>query len=134
MSRNNTVQIFRLLSESFICELNGKLSYELKESSSGFIVKIYDSMQSLHKTALAFIMIYLGAVSYIKYSKGFLELPMDERAELIKGWQGSKFSFKRDFMKFIFFLTLLSYYDNKKIMESLNIDRAAYLKSLSFYR
>lgn len=128
------VQVFRLLSESFIYDLNGKPSYELKESSPGFIVKIYDSMQSLHKTALVLIMIYLVAVSYIKYRKGFFELPIEERAELIKEWQGSIFSFKRDFMKFIFLLTLLSYYDNKEIMKSLNIDRAAYLNSLSFYR
>lgn len=134
MSRNIMVQVFRLLSESFIYDLNGKPSYELKESSPGFIVKIYDSMQSLHKTALVLIMIYLVAVSYIKYRKGFFELPIEERAELIKEWQGSIFSFKRDFMKFIFLLTLLSYYDNKEIMKSLNIDRAAYLNSLSFYR
>lgn len=128
------VQVFRLISESLTYDIDSEPSQEVKESCVNLLTRVWGNMQPLYKNGLILIILYLNAHALLKHKKRFTNLSVPEISGIIKKWQTSKLAFKRDFIRFVFNLTLISYYDNKEVTGKLNIDRVAYLKTLSFYR
>lgn len=128
------VQVFRVISGSLIYGIDSESSQEIKESCANLVARVWSNMQPLYRNGLILVILYLNAHALLRYKKRFTSLSVPEISDIVKKWQTSNLTFKRDFIKFVFNLTLIAYYDSEEVTDKLNIDRATYLKTLSFYR
>lgn len=127
------IQTLRMISECIICNLDSTASQRIKEQCANFLICVCSRMLFVYRVALVLLMFYFNVESFLKHKKNFVRVPLQKRSEIVSEWQKSGVPFKRQFIKYIQSLTLLSYYDSKEVTDSLNIDRTKYLQILSFY-
>jgi hypothetical protein len=123
----------RMMIEVFIVEISGIQNNNLLEKCTHFIVQEYDRMQPLFKVVILLIINCLNFAQLFKYRKSFVNLPIDTRAKILKNWTKSNLTLKQDTIKLLLSFTILSYFDNEKVLEEFGINIKEYFRILCFY-
>lgn len=128
-----TLSVLESLTEAIVHDVDRSAPRSTSDVCRAFVVGFYGSMQPAYRIAFTVLSIWLAFSSLVSFRKIFSKLNVDDRSRMVERWRNSSLPIKKDFIKVIFTLTILSYYDDEAMTNALGIERAAYLRSLSFY-
>lgn len=128
-----TLSVLESLTEALVHELDRSAPRSTRDSCCEFVVGFYEGMQLIYRIAFMVLSAWFALSSLVACRKTFSTLTMEERSRRAEQWRNSSLPIKKDFIKVIFTLAVLSYYDDEAVTDALGIERAAYLSVLSFY-
>lgn len=115
----------RTASEAFVFEFTGEKDKELIGIAFKFITDVFDRMQPIYRAGLLILAFYFNILFLLFYRGASIGL--------LKRWQVSRLSLKRDFVNFFMTLSIVAVYDSRKILEREGLDQKTYLKLQCFY-
>lgn len=131
--RNILIQMIRAIDEVLIYEIDGLRDNDLTENCSKFALEELEIMQPVYQAGLFLFFLYLNLSSLLKYKVTFVNLSFEAKIEIINKWSNSRSSSKRDFIRLFRSLTLLSYYDNCRVLKNEDIDIKKHQRMLCYY-
>lgn len=121
------------LVEDLVAELEGTAGPATLDGCRRFVLAFLRNTQPLYRVGLGALALLLALDGAVTAGATFARLPAARRAAIVARWRRSRIGPLRDFVRLVFILTLTAYYDADETTTRLGIERATYLRALSFY-
>lgn len=128
-----TISVLESLAEAMVHELDLSAPRAARDACRKFVASFYRVMQPAYRAVFMVLTAWFTLSSLMACRKTPAKMTVEERSGMAERWRRSRLPLKKDFIKVLFTLVVLSYYDDEATTSKLGIERATYLRILSFY-